>query len=152
VAISSCNLSIHVSSKNYSLDDSRQLQKISWGEALAPLDPATPDPCKTVTVFSQPVFTTNPKTRRYWYIQRWLIFSPFPFWLTVCMISYLCVTTLSCEFYTVKTITLYNSDSITIQNNPAVKKVCGPEVGHCERRCEIQGGSQEMAGRQFLWC
>jgi len=25
-------------------------------------------------------------TRRYWYLQRWLIFSPFPFWLTVCMI------------------------------------------------------------------
>jgi len=23
--------------------------------------------------------------------------------------------------------------------------VCGPEEGHCEKRCEIQGGSQEMA-------
>jgi len=26
-----------------------------------------------------------------------------------------------------------------------VKKVCGPEEGHCEKRCEIQGGGQEMA-------
>jgi len=32
-----------------------------------------------------------------------------------------------------------------IQNSPAVKKVCGPEEGHCEKRCEIQSGSQEMA-------
>jgi len=23
--------------------------------------------------------------------------------------------------------------------------VCGPQEGHCEKRCEIQGGSQEMA-------
>ena len=26
-----------------------------------------------------------------------------------------------------------------------VKKVCGPQEGHCEKSCEIQGGSQEMA-------
>jgi len=32
-----------------------------------------------------------------------------------------------------------------IQNSPAVKKVCIPQEGHCEKRCEIQGGSQEMA-------
>jgi len=32
-----------------------------------------------------------------------------------------------------------------IQNSPAVKKVCGPQEGHCKKRCEIQGGSQEMA-------
>jgi len=32
-----------------------------------------------------------------------------------------------------------------IQNNPAVKKVFGPQEGHCEKRCEIQGGGQEMA-------
>jgi len=25
------------------------------------------------------------------------------------------------------------------------KKVCGPQEGHCEKRCGIQGGSQEMA-------
>jgi len=29
-----------------------------------------------------------------------------------------------------------------IQNSQAVKKVCGH---HCEKGCEIQGGSQEMA-------
>jgi len=32
-----------------------------------------------------------------------------------------------------------------IQNSPAVKKVCGPKKGNCEKRCEIQGGGQEMA-------
>jgi len=29
-----------------------------------------------------------------------------------------------------------------IQNSLAVKKVCSPEEVHCEKRCEIQGGSQ----------
>ena len=28
---------------------------------------------------------------------------------------------------------------------PAVKKVCGPQKGYSEKRCEIQGGGQEMA-------
>jgi len=28
---------------------------------------------------------------------------------------------------------------------PAVKKVCSPQEGHCEKRCEIKGGGQEMA-------
>ena len=28
---------------------------------------------------------------------------------------------------------------------PAVKKVCGPQKGYGEKRCEIQGGGQEMA-------
>jgi len=32
-----------------------------------------------------------------------------------------------------------------IQNSPAVKKGCGTKKGHSEKRCEIQGGSQEMA-------
>ena len=32
-----------------------------------------------------------------------------------------------------------------IQNNQAVKKVCGPQKGYGEKRCEIQGGGQEMA-------
>jgi len=31
------------------------------------------------------------------------------------------------------------------KNSPAVKKVCGPQEGYCEKRCEIQGGSQEIA-------
>ena len=32
-----------------------------------------------------------------------------------------------------------------IQNSQAVKNVCGPQKGHGEKRCEIQGGGQEMA-------
>ena len=32
-----------------------------------------------------------------------------------------------------------------IQNSQAVKKQCGPQKGYGEKRCEIQGGSQEMA-------
>ena len=32
-----------------------------------------------------------------------------------------------------------------IQNSQAVKKVYGPQKGYGEKRCEIQGGGQEMA-------
>ena len=32
-----------------------------------------------------------------------------------------------------------------IQNSQAVKKECGPQKGYGEKRCEIQGGDQEMA-------
>ena len=32
-----------------------------------------------------------------------------------------------------------------IQNSQAIKKECGPEKGYGEKRCEIQGGGQEMA-------
>ena len=32
-----------------------------------------------------------------------------------------------------------------IQKSQAVKKVCGPQKGYGEKRCEIQGGGQEMA-------
>ena len=32
-----------------------------------------------------------------------------------------------------------------IQNSQAVKKVCGPQKGYGEKRCESQGGGQEMA-------
>ena len=32
-----------------------------------------------------------------------------------------------------------------IQNSQTVKKECGPEKGYGEKRCEIQGGGQEMA-------
>ena len=31
-----------------------------------------------------------------------------------------------------------------LQNSQAVKIVCGPQKGYGEKRCEIQGGSQEM--------
>ena len=36
-------------------------------------------------------------------------------------------------------------NSYLIQNSQAVKKVCGPQKGYGEKRCEIQGGGQEMA-------
>ena len=32
-----------------------------------------------------------------------------------------------------------------IQNSQAVKKEYGPQKGYGEKRCEIQGGGQEMA-------
>ena len=32
-----------------------------------------------------------------------------------------------------------------IQNSQAVKKECGSQKGYGEKRCEIQGGGQEMA-------
>ena len=32
-----------------------------------------------------------------------------------------------------------------IQNSQAVKKECSPQKGYSEKRCEIQGGGQEMA-------
>ena len=38
-----------------------------------------------------------------------------------------------------------SSSSNLIQNSQAVKKECGPEKGYGEKRCEIQGGGQEMA-------
>jgi len=34
---------------------------------------------------------------------------------------------------------------IKSKNSSAVKKVCSPQEGHCKKRCEIQGGGQEMA-------
>ena len=40
---------------------------------------------------------------------------------------------------------VYSSQCNLIQNSQAVKKVCGPQKGHGEKRCEIQGGGQEMA-------
>jgi len=39
-------------------------------------------------------------------------------------------------------ICVYNIQS---KNSQVVKKVCDLQEGHCEKRCEIQGGSQEMA-------
>ena len=38
-----------------------------------------------------------------------------------------------------------------IQNSQAVKKVCGPQKGYGEKRCEIQSGGQEMAVIVGLW-
>ena len=44
-------------------------------------------------------------------------------------------------------ISLYSTTVLydLIQNSQAVKKVCGPQKGYGEKRCEIQGGGQEMA-------
>ena len=39
----------------------------------------------------------------------------------------------------------FSSYFYLIQNSQAVKKVCGPQKGYGEKRCEIQGGGQEMA-------
>ena len=38
-----------------------------------------------------------------------------------------------------------------IQNSQAVKKVCSPQKGYGEKRCEIQGGGQEMAVMVGQW-
>jgi len=35
------------------------------------------------------------------------------------------------------------SNFYLIQKQPSCKKVCGPQEGYCEIRCEIQGGGQE---------
>jgi len=43
------------------------------------------------------------------------------------------------------TVCSYKKKLNLIQNSPVVKKVCNPQEGHCEKRCEIQDGSQEMA-------
>jgi len=39
----------------------------------------------------------------------------------------------------------FPATSNLIQKQPSCKTVCGPQEGHCEKRCEIQSGSQEMA-------
>ena len=40
---------------------------------------------------------------------------------------------------------LFEVNKYLIQTSQAVKKECGPEKGYGEKRCEIQGGGQEMA-------
>ena len=47
--------------------------------------------------------------------------------------------------YRLQIRTLSHCISYLIQNSQAVKKVCGPQKGYGEKRCEIQGGGQEMA-------
>ena len=37
-----------------------------------------------------------------------------------------------------------NGINYLIQNSQAVKNECGPQKGYGEKRCEIQGGGQEM--------
>jgi len=45
----------------------------------------------------------------------------------------------------VTTKATYEPCSTNCQKQPSCKKVYGPQEGHCEKRCEIQSGSQEMA-------
>ena len=37
----------------------------------------------------------------------------------------------------------YSNNYISTYLIQAVKKVCDPQEGHCEKGCEIQGGGQE---------
>ena len=46
-----------------------------------------------------------------------------------------------CAMLAIKMQCQYN----LIQNSQAVKKECGLQKGYGEKRCEIQGGGQEMA-------
>ena len=39
----------------------------------------------------------------------------------------------------------YSCQYISNPKRPSCKKVCGPQKGYGEKRCEIQGGGQEMA-------
>ena len=38
-----------------------------------------------------------------------------------------------------------NENNNLIKNSQSVKKECSPQKGYGEKRCEIQGGGQEMA-------
>ena len=40
---------------------------------------------------------------------------------------------------------MYSGHYLSNPKQPAVKKVCGPQKGYGEKRCEIQSGGQEMA-------
>jgi len=46
-----------------------------------------------------------------------------------------------CEILKLGLTSKYNQ----IQNSPAVKKSVQPQKGHSEKRCDNQGGGQEMA-------
>ena len=52
----------------------------------------------------------------------------------------MCMSRLFCYYVFLFVVVVY-----LIQNSQAVKKVCGPQKGYGEKRCEIQGGGQEMA-------
>ena len=54
-----------------------------------------------------------------------------------------CLCVYFCHFPCKRVITI--KYIYLIQNSQAVKNECGPEKGYGEKRCEIQGGGQEMA-------
>ena len=62
--------------------------------------------------------------------------------MTVSAKSLLVRTSMQCRFFCLKNVKVIK---YLIQNSQAVKKVCGPQKGYGEKRCEIQGGGQEMA-------
>ena len=49
------------------------------------------------------------------------------------------------KYYACTVTNVHICNSYLIQNSQAVKKQCGPQKGYGEKRCEIQGGGQEMA-------
>ena len=57
----------------------------------------------------------------------------------------LCMTALMTEYIQVIMHELFriSIEHDLIQKPPAIKKVCGPQEGHCEKGCEIQDGNQE---------
>ena len=58
---------------------------------------------------------------------------------TACVTPMAARETVGKAYHTVVVIIISNP------KQPAVKKVCGPQKGYGEKRCEIQGGGQEMA-------
>jgi len=47
-----------------------------------------------------------------------------------------------------------NTGNVGIEKTWNVKtdQLCDPQEGHCEKKCEIQGGSQEMAVMVKFFC
>ena len=52
---------------------------------------------------------------------------------------------LVCQMCGKGTFLQIRSHIVSNQKQPSCKKRCGPQKGHGEKRCEIQGGGQEMA-------
>ena len=53
-----------------------------------------------------------------------------------------------CKHVNLLLIYMHYVHLLDLQSNPkqpSCKKVCGPQKGYGEKRCEIQGGGQEMA-------
>ena len=57
----------------------------------------------------------------------------------------ICLATTEIQFIFIKIAFYWFLYIYLIQNSQAVKKQCGPQKGYGEKRCEIQGGGQEMA-------
>jgi len=53
--------------------------------------------------------------------------------------------TCSSSFRLDELLAAYKKEGNLIQKQPSCEKSGGPQEGHCEKRCEIQVGGQEMA-------